>query len=179
MFEHEEQELLDVVDTDDQVIGTLQRKDMMNLVNTPGHYLRVIELFLQRSNGDIYLPRRSTEKKLFPGSLDHSAAGHMLQGESYEDALIRETREELGIDITPGEYTFIKKFIPTSDLFYFRNFYLLRTDEEPTLSSEHTEAIWLPPDELQVFVANDVPAKHTLYEDINVLVDFLAHEQTT
>ncbi len=174
MFEHEEKERLDVVDHNDTVIDSILRRDMMQLRDTPGRYLRVIELFLQRPNGDIYLPRRSTEKKLFPGSLDHSAAGHMLQGESYDTALVRETREELCIDTAPSDFVFVKKFTPSKDLFYFRNFYLLRSSQEPQLSDEHTEAVWLPPSQLQLFVDRDVPAKHTLYEDISELINFLA-----
>ena len=176
MFEHEEQELLDVVNDQDQVIDSIHRRDMMSLRDTPGRYLRVIELFLQRANGNISLPRRSTEKKIFPGSLDHSAAGHMMKGESYERALVRETQEELGLETTPNDFIFIKKFAPTDDLFYFRQFYLLRTDRTPALSPEHIEAVWLKPEELAVFVANDVPAKHTIYEDISVLIDFLEQE---
>lgn len=176
MFEHEEQELLDIVDHSDTVVDSIHRRDMMQLRDTPGRYLRVIELFLQRPNGDIYLPRRSTHKKLFPGSLDHSAAGHMIQGESYSDALVRETHEELGIRTSPSNFIFIKKFSPSTELFYFRNFYLLRSAQKPQLSDEHTEAIWLPPDQLQTFVKQDVPAKHTLYEDIEQLVAFLNSE---
>lgn len=173
MFEYEESELLDVVNDCDEVIDSIHRGDMMSLRDTPGRYLRVIEVFLQRPNGDIYLPRRSTEKKIFPGSLDHSAAGHMNRGESYEAALVRETREELGLDTTPEDFTLIHKFSPNDELFYFRQFYLLRTDQEPSLSPEHTEAVWLAPEELQDFVERDVPAKHTIYQDIPVLVDFL------
>lgn len=176
MFEHEEQELLDVVNDHDEVIDSLHRSEMMSLRDTPGRYLRVVELFLQRPNGDIYLPRRSTEKKIFPGTLDHSAAGHMMKDESYEQALVRETHEELGIETMPDNFIFIKKFSPTDELFYFRKFYLLHTDKEPQLSSEHTEAIWLAPNNLQTFVENDIPAKHTIYEDISVLVDFLGQE---
>jgi isopentenyldiphosphate isomerase len=176
MFEHEEQELLDVVNDQDEVIDSIHRRDMMTLRDTPGRYLRVIEVFLQRPNGDIYLPRRSTEKKIFPGSLDHSAAGHMIKGESYEQALVRETREELGIETTTNDFVFIKKFAPTDNLFYFRQFYLLRTDNAPVLSPEHIEAVWLKPEQLADFIANDVPAKHTIYEDIPVLVDFLRQE---
>ena len=174
MFEHEEQELLDVVDENDNVIDTIHRRDMMSLRDTPGRYLRVIEVFLQRPNGDIYLPRRSSEKKIFPSSLDHSAAGHMMRGETYEDALVRETREELGIETIPSDFIFIKKFLPNDDLFYFRKFYLLRTDTPPKLSSEHTEAVWVSPGQLQQTLDQDVPAKHSMYEDIPMLVDFLA-----
>lgn len=47
-------------------------------------------------------------------------------------------------------------------------------DKEPVLSPEHTDAVWLPLERLQASVDRDVPAKHTLYEDITVLVDFLA-----
>lgn len=173
MFEHEEQEILDVVDHSDTVVDSIRRRDMMQLRDTPGRYLRVIELFLQRPNGDIYLPRRSAHKKLFPGSLDHSAAGHMIQGESYNEALVRETHEELGILAAPSDFIFIKKFSPTAELFYFRNFYLLRSAQEPQLSDEHTEALWLLPNQLQAFVKQDVPAKHTLYEDVEELVSFL------
>lgn len=176
MFEHEEQELLDVVNESDEVVGSIYRGDIMSLNNTPGRYVRAVELFLQRPNGDIYLPRRSPEKKLFPSSLDHSAAGHMIKGESYEQALVRETKEELGIDVTPKDCVFIKKFTPTDEIFYFRKFYLLRTDKEPILSPEHVEATWIPPSQLQSFIENDLPTKHTMYEDIDALVDFLAQE---
>lgn len=173
MFEHEEQELLDIVNDHDEVIDSIHRSDMMSLRDTPGRYLRVIEVFLQRPNGDIYLPRRSTEKKIFPGSLDHSAAGHMIKGESYEKALVRETREELGIETTPADFVLIKQFAPTNELFYFRKFYLLSTDTAPLLSPEHTEAIWVAPDKLKGFVDSDIPAKHTLYEDVEALTKFL------
>lgn len=148
----------------------------MSLRDTPGRYLRVIEVFLQRPNGDIYLPRRSEHKKIFPGSLDHSAAGHMMKGESYETAIVRETREELGLDTTPDDFTLIHTFSPRADLFYFRKFYLLRTDQAPTLSPEHTEAVWLAPEALQDFVERDAPAKHTIYEDIPILLEFLQRE---
>ncbi|MBH2007624.1 NUDIX domain-containing protein [Candidatus Saccharibacteria bacterium] len=176
MFEYEERELLDVVNENDEIIDSIHRGDMMKLRDTPGRYLRVIELFLQRPDGDIYLPRRSPHKKIFPGSLDHSAAGHINKGETYEQALVRETREELGIETTPDNFIFIKKFAPTKELFYFRNFYLLRTDKFPKLSPEHTEAAWIAPNKLEEFLNKDVPAKHTIYEDIPVLLWYFSQE---
>lgn len=173
MFDHEEQELLDVVNEKDEIVGQINRKDMMSLKERPGEYLHVIEIFLQRPNGDIYLPRRSPHKKIAPGGFDHSAAGHIMSGESYDKACIREVKEELGIDITPDELMFITKIPPSPQLFYFRMFYLLRTDKEPVLSPEHTEFMWVKPQDLEALVNNDVPTKETLYEDISLLVEYL------
>lgn len=173
MFDHEEQELLDVVNDRDEIIGQIDRKDMMSLRDRPGEYLHVVELFLQRPNGDIYLPRRSPHKKIAPGGLDHSAAGHIMSGESYDQACIREVKEELGIDIATDELTFIAKIPPSPQLFYFRMFYLLRTDKEPRLSPEHVEFTWVKLNDLAEFVNNDVPTKETLYEDVPLLVEYL------
>lgn len=173
LFASEEYELLDIVDSTDHVIDTIRRSDMMSLRNTPGRYLRVIEVFLQRSNGDIYIPRRSSHKKIFPSSLDHSAAGHLMQGESYEAASVREVTEELGIITKKADYRHIKKFHPSSEIFYFREFYLLHSDTEPRLSSEHTHAYWVAPRALQEFIDHDIPAKQTIYQDIPALLQYL------
>lgn len=173
MFEHEEDETLDVVDRSDTVVDSIYRRDIMQLQNTPGRYVRAVEAFLQRPNGDFYMPRRSPHKKLFPGSPDLSAAGHLLQGETYEEALVRESQEELGISITSDDFTLIKRFEPTEKVFYFREFYLLHTDQQPRLSQEHTEAVWLSTSDLHKFSEFKVPAKDTLYEDIEALLAFV------
>lgn len=178
MFEHEEREILDVVNDNDEVIGIIARSDMMQLKETPGRYLRAVDIFIQRSNSDIYLPRRSKEKKLFPGGYDFSAAGHVNSGESYEQACVREVLEEAGIETTPDDYIFIAKLSPTPQLFYFDVIYLLRTDVEPKLSPEHTEGTWIAPSSLESTVKNDTPTKDTLITDIPILIDYLKREQT-
>jgi isopentenyldiphosphate isomerase len=43
------------------------------------------------------LQKRSMHVRLAPGRWDHSAAGHVDEGESYEQAAERELEEELGI----------------------------------------------------------------------------------
>jgi isopentenyldiphosphate isomerase len=176
-FEHEEEEILDLVDDNDEVVGTIRRGDMMSLKETPGRYIRAVDIFIQRSNGDIYLPRRSKGKKLFPGGLDLSAAGHLNSGETYEEACVREVKEETGIVTTPDDFHFIAKLKPTPQLFYFDVIYLLRTDEEPKLSPEHTEGTWINPSQLETTVGNDVPTKHTLTTDIPILINYLNNEQ--
>lgn len=173
MFEYEEKEILDVVNADDEVVGQIERSQLMTLADKDDRYLRAVEIFIQRPNGDIYLPRRSSEKKLFPGGYDISAAGHIFSGESYSDACIREVKDEAGLDIMMDDLTFIKRVNPTPNLFYFRMLYLLRTDRQPQLSPEHVSGDWISPDKLEETVRADVPTKDTLYEDIPYLIDFL------
>ena len=50
-----------------------------------------------RTDGMILLQRRSMAKDLFPGWWDISVGGHVDAGESYDEAVVRELREELGI----------------------------------------------------------------------------------
>lgn len=172
-------EILDVVNDNDEVIGTIARSDMMSLKNTPGRYLRSVDVFIQRPNGDICLPRRSLHKKIAPGGLDASASGHILSGETYEQACIREIKEETGIDVTMEDLVPIATIKPSSVLFYFRRLYLLRTSQEPQLSPEHTEIVWVAPGKLQDVVHNDAPTKQTLDDDIPALINFLRNERTS
>lgn len=173
---NEDQKLLDVVDENDEVIGTITRSDIMQLQQTPGRYLRAIDVFIQRSNGDLFLPRRASHKKIAPGGLDASASGHIASGESYEQACIREIYEETGLSVTMDDLILVGTIRPSQVLFYFRKLYLLRTDQSPSLSAEHTDAVWIAPDALADFVYNDIPTKQTLDDDIPLLVHYLQKE---
>jgi isopentenyl-diphosphate delta-isomerase len=50
----------------------------------------------------ILLQKRAKTKKTSPGYYHISAAGHINQGETAIEAALRETREELGVDIDPA-----------------------------------------------------------------------------
>jgi len=176
---NEDEELLDLVDENNEVIGTIARGDMMQLRQTSGKYLRAVDVFIQRSNGDIYLPRRAMHKKIAPGGLDASASGHVPSGETYEQAAIREIHEETGINVTINDLVFIATLRPTPVLFYFRKLYLLHSDQIPQLSPEHTEAVWVAPQDLANFVRNDIPTKETLNDDIPALLNYFSSTSST
>jgi mutator protein MutT len=54
------------------------------------------------SKGEIYLQRRPDWKDIQPGKWDTAVGGHIDYGETPEEALRREVREELGItDFVP------------------------------------------------------------------------------
>ena len=62
----------------------------------------VVHLHVFNSKGDIYLQRRPAWKDIQPGKWDTAVGGHIDFGETPEEALRREVREELGItDFVP------------------------------------------------------------------------------
>lgn len=65
----------------------------------------VIHLHIFNDAGELYLQKRSTTKDIQPGKWDTAVGGHIDYGETVEEALRREVREELGIT------DFIPRFI--------------------------------------------------------------------
>ena len=57
----------------------------------------VVHLHVFNSKGEIYLQRRPDWKDIQPGKWDTAVGGHVDYGETPEEALKREVREELGI----------------------------------------------------------------------------------
>jgi isopentenyl-diphosphate delta-isomerase type 1 len=88
-------EIFDVVDQDDRVVGTARRAD----VHANGWLHRAVHIMVQRANGDVFLQKRSMEKDCHPGVWDSSASGHLDSGEAYADAAVRELWEELGLKV--------------------------------------------------------------------------------
>ncbi len=60
------------------------------------------------------MQKRSKYKDTNPGYWATSASGHVTYGQSYEEAAIRETKEELGISLK--DLTFLKEIFFESDL---------------------------------------------------------------
>lgn len=69
----------------------------------------VVHLHLFNEQGELFLQKRASTKDLLPGKWDSSVGGHINPGEKPEEALERETAEELGIK--DFKYIFIKKYI--------------------------------------------------------------------
>jgi len=94
-------ELLQLVDRRGNPAGTAARSECHG---NPDLIQMVVHLHLFGRDGRLYLQKRAATKDRFPGRWDTSVGGHVAPGETPDQAIRRETREELGIDLSdqPG-----------------------------------------------------------------------------
>jgi isopentenyl-diphosphate Delta-isomerase len=85
-------ELFDVVDHDDRVIGQAPRRE----VHARGLLHRAVHVLVHDAAGRLFLQLRSAVKDTFPNCWDSSCSGHLDAGEDYPTAARRELGEELG-----------------------------------------------------------------------------------
>jgi 8-oxo-dGTP pyrophosphatase MutT (NUDIX family) len=92
-------ELLDVVNEHDHVIGAIYRSQLpKTFVNT-----RIVLTFIINHEGKLAILRRSPQKEISPLHLA-LIGGCVQSGETYEQALKRETAEEANIIVDHHEY---------------------------------------------------------------------------
>lgn len=100
------EEIFPIVDENGSVIGQATRSQC----HDGSMFLHpVIHLHIFNNRGDLYLQKRSDKKDIFPLLWDTSVGGHIGLGESVDNAVMREAKEELGLeDFTP---VFLTKYI--------------------------------------------------------------------
>ena len=66
----------------------------------------VVHLHVFDPDGRLFLQRRALSKDTNPGKWDTSVGGHVNAGEAIEHAMLREAKEELGIDAAGAKKLF-------------------------------------------------------------------------
>ena len=89
------EEIFPIVNSEGEVIGSATRSECH-----AGTFILhpVVHLHIFNSKGELYLQKRVMTKKIQPGKWDTAVGGHVDYGENVENALLRETREELGVE---------------------------------------------------------------------------------
>ena len=75
----------------------------------------VVHLHLVTEQGCIYLQKRAENKDIQPGKWDTAVGGHVDFGETIQQAVEREAREELDIDISTLKLIAVKPYVFQSD----------------------------------------------------------------
>ncbi|RPE45138.1 isopentenyldiphosphate isomerase [Streptomyces sp. Ag109_O5-1] len=99
-------EILDIVDENDQVIGQSPRGEAY----ARGLRHRCVFIQARDAAGRLFVHRRTATKLVFPSLYDMFVGGVVGTGESYDDAALREAEEELGVSGLPRP-TFLFKFL--------------------------------------------------------------------
>ena len=114
-----------------------------------GEYLRVVHLCVFNSCGEMLIQKRQLHKDRYPGMWDLSAGGFVQSGENVNDAVLREAREEIGIDF---ESVNIKYIMTVPFSYVLDGFFSVQGDyklEDFTVQKEEVlELKWASLDEI-------------------------------
>lgn len=90
-------EILDIVDENDHVIGRAPRGE----VYARGLRHRCVFVLARDAEDRVFVHRRTPVKLVFPSLYDMFVGGVVGAGESYDEAALREAEEELGVSGLP------------------------------------------------------------------------------
>lgn len=76
-------------------------------VHEKGLWHRAVVLFIINDKNEVLLQKRSATKKMWPNLWDITAGGHVLSGEFGYQAILREAKEEINLNLTKEELIFI------------------------------------------------------------------------
>lgn len=149
------QEILDVVNIDDQVIGQNSRDDVHRL----GLLHREIRIWIINHKNEILFQKRGPHKTYLPNIFDASVGGHVASGASYEESAIRELFEEVGIIAKVRDLIFMEKVhergeYPANNVInnVIRTTYIFTIDSNQEFAPEPGEATsleWWTPERLR------------------------------
>ncbi len=161
-------ELLDIVDSHDIVIGTELRSVVYQ---QKLRYIRGVNAFIINDAGQLWIPRRTATKKLFPLALDTSIGGHVQSGESYDQAFERELFEEVGLKLSEVDCQIKAYLTPIEhNVSIFGHVYEIKTNITPSYNQDDfCEYFWLTPEELIQKIEAGEPAKSDLIKLVKIL----------
>lgn len=143
------EELLDIVNDQDEVIGVMKRSQAYaeNKLSS----IRAVWFLIKNQEGKLWIPKRSAAKESGPNSLDGSTVGHVSSGETYEQAMLREVREELNLDVANLPYRSVGKLTPTTGSVSFIEIFELQVPDDFVIDynrDDFSEFFWLTPQEI-------------------------------
>ena len=148
------EEFFDVFNEKGQFTGKVASRDKCH---KEGLWHKAVVVFIINSKEQVLLQKRSASKKLWPNMWDITAGGHVLAGEFGFQAIIRECKEELGIELNVNDLLFIGATTSTNikgDIVnnHFNEYYIANKDIDETKlqlqEEEVSEVKWIDKNEI-------------------------------
>ncbi len=141
-------ELVDIVDADNNVIGTISKKE----AHEKGLLHPCVVAMIRNSKGEWLLVKQSPDRQ-DAGQYVAPVGGHVQSGERQDDALKREAKEEVGfVDNFTFKYlgsgVFDRHIIGRHENHLFL-MYEIQSDNIPVLNHESESYRYFPEDELK------------------------------
>lgn len=93
-------EFLDVLDENGNHTGT---KKLRSDIHKLGDWHRAAHAWIINPKGELLLQRRGQTKETHPNMFDTSVAGHIEAGQTSLETVLKESKEELGLELNPEE----------------------------------------------------------------------------
>lgn len=148
-------EFFDVLNANGEYTNEVASRDECH---RKGLYHKAVVVFIvSEDNERVLLQQRSSTKKLWPNLWDITAGGHVLFNELGYQAVIRETKEEIGIDLDKSSLEFIGATTSenlSGDIInrHFNEFYIVHKDvdlKDIVLQKDEVQDIkWFEKDEV-------------------------------
>jgi 8-oxo-dGTP diphosphatase len=141
------EEQVDIIDSDGKVAGTTDK----SIAHRDGLLHKIVIAELINDRGEFCLVKQS-ESRQDAGQFVSPIGGHVSAGESVEDALIRESQEEVGI--VPQTFKYIGQTHYSREVIGRREnhlfiVYTIRCNQDPILNHESVEFRWFSPAEIR------------------------------
>ncbi|MBM7312013.1 MULTISPECIES: NUDIX hydrolase [Streptococcus] len=124
-----------------------------------GLYHLVVECIIRHRDGSTLFMQRDSTKPSYPDYYEATAGGSALFGEIAEQAIVREVREETGIELTATQLRHHTHFVAHDDQCLF-HCYWAETDWDKSaiqLQAEETSHyIWVPQEKLKNFLETEL-----------------------
>lgn len=155
------EEFFDVLNEKGNFTGKTESREKCH---KDGLWHKAVVVFIINSKNQVLLQRRSPNKRMWPNMWDVTAGGHVLAGEFGFEAIIREAKEELGIELNKNEMTFLGSSISTNnkaDIInkHFNEYYIVNKDLDETRltlqKEEVSEVKWIDKNDIIQKIKNN------------------------
>jgi len=140
-------------------------------------------IFVVNSKSQVLMQKRSNNKKQWPGRWDGTAGGHADAGELGLFAIIRELKEEVGIEVSPSDVRYIGGYLSShrkSEKMWdchFNEFYVAHKDVDIASikidKNEVDQVMWIDFDKFKKWTTSRSPELTEKWEAFDALVQYM------